>query len=272
MTPNLFLATQALFSPHKWFARKNSEKSSRRTEHWTAPVSGTYEYIPGRGWYLIATDFPEEKLARPIHVKYSKVLKRHLLQPDYDSRKRYGKINDDDGKIRTVGFFRLDDGVAWVQCWDEVGDFIPGPYKMWCVDKGTGRFRHMLKCDDPEYTTRRNSRNAEPSPSRRSQESRSTQYRGEGGSAREQPVSAPITRSNSMGGLPALGSSLANARSGSPTSLPMSQATTLLSATTIEQVSISGSRSGQSPRPGSSDNSAPVPTPAQTDHASIQGE
>ena len=263
MTPNLFLATQTLFSPHKWFVRKNFEKSSRKTEHWKAPISGIYEYIPGRGWYLVATDFPEEKLARPIHVKYSKVLKRHMLQPDYDSRKRYGKITGNNGGIKTVGFFRLDDGVAWVQCWDEVGDFIPGPYKMWCVDEETGRFRHMLKGDDPHYSSRRNSRNADPSPSRRSQESRSTQYRGEGGSADEQPVSTPSKCSNSMDDLPTLQSSLVNARSSSPTSLPMSQATTLLSATTVEQVSILGSRSDSSP-PGGSNNPAPSPVDQQT--------
>ena len=181
-----------------------------------------------------------------------------MLQPDYDSRKRYGKITGDNGRIKTVGFFRLDDGVAWVQCWDEVGDFIPGSYKMWCVDEETGRFRHMLKGDDPHYSSRKNGRNADPSPSRRSQESRSTQYRGEGGSADEQPVSTPSKCSNSMDDLPTLQSSLVNARSSSPTSLPMSQATTLLSATTVEQVSISGSRSDNSP-PDGSNNPAPSP-------------
>ncbi|KAF2489853.1 hypothetical protein BU16DRAFT_431086, partial [Lophium mytilinum] len=204
MTPNLYLATQTLFSPHKWFVRRQSEKPRRQTEHWEHPISGTYEYIPGRGWYLVATDYPDERLAQPIHVKYSKVLKRYMLQPDYDTRKRHANIKDDKGKTKNVCFFRLDDGVAWVHCWDNEGHFIPGPYKMWCVDKETNQFRHMLKGDDPYYTSRSNSRaDDQPPTSRRSQESRSTQYRGEGSNSRTPNTSQPSTRSNSVRGLSA---------------------------------------------------------------------
>jgi hypothetical protein len=200
MTPNLLVATQTLFSPHKWFVRRTSEKQRRKTEHWEHPVAGTYEYIPGRGWYLVATDCPNERVAQPIHVNYSKVLKRYMLKPDFDSRKRHGNIKDEkSGKLKNVCFFRLDDAVAWVQCWDDVGVFIQGPYKMWCIDKETGQFRHMLKGDDPDYTSRSNSRaNGDNDSPRRSQESRSTQYRGEAGSVRSPTASTPSTRANSV--------------------------------------------------------------------------
>ncbi|KAL1594241.1 hypothetical protein SLS59_008864 [Nothophoma quercina] len=189
MSPNLFLATQKLFSPHKWFRPSNSqERSVRKTEHWSEPKPGLYEYIPGRGWYLIATlkeaphDIPEttaeggpvqapqeppkeyEKLSRPISAHWSRVLKRYMLEDDYKARKKHGIIQNDKGKNVEVGFFRLDDGVAWVQCWNQEGTFIPGPYKLWCISQRTGLFRPMLKRDDPKFagsrnTSRSNSRN-----------------------------------------------------------------------------------------------------------------
>ncbi|KAI9678558.1 MAG: hypothetical protein M1817_005615 [Caeruleum heppii] len=79
MAPNLLVFTQTLFNPRRWgrgkshnrsrshsatnqadaASRNNSNASTaslRRTEHWDVPVPGTYEYIPGRGWYLIARD------------------------------------------------------------------------------------------------------------------------------------------------------------------------------------------------------------------------
>ncbi|OCK78387.1 hypothetical protein K432DRAFT_383899 [Lepidopterella palustris CBS 459.81] len=241
MTPNLFLATQTLFSPHKWFVRRKSEKAVRKIEHWQEPIAGTYEYIPGRGWYLVAIDEPQEKLARPAHIKYSRVLKRYLLETDYESRKKHGKITDEKGKVKNVSFFRLDDGISWVHCWDEVGNFLPGPYKLWVLDAEAGRFRHMLKGDDPEYSNRRNSRDEDPRrASRRSLESRSTQFRG---SSREKPVSGQSTQPSSVReqSIPRPSLQLDD-HSSSPTDVPMSRATTLLSANSAERATRSGSR------------------------------
>jgi hypothetical protein len=207
MSPNLFLATQKLFSPHKWFREnKSQERSLRRTEHWAKPTPGLYEYIPGRGWYLIAKEKeavqestteattteggpvqaaqePQtsyEKLARPVSVHWSRVLKRYLLEPAYKDRKNHGVITNEKGKKIEVGFFRLDDGVAWVQCWDQHGTFIPGPYKLWCISARTGLFRPMLKGDDPKFAgSRGNSRSNSRNPSierQNSGDSRSTQF------------------------------------------------------------------------------------------------
>lgn len=232
MTPNLFLATQTLFSPHKWFkSREGVERPKRRQEHWDSPVPGIYEYIPGRGWYLVATDKetghantnqhngpdPKEKeqarptskasqsttetretvkMTPPIPARYSKVLKRYLLAPDYEMRKRHGRIQDSRGRYYTAGFFRLDDGIAWVQCWDEEGEFIPGPYKLWCIDQQTGNFRHMLKGDDPSFVHSRQS-SIDGDYRRTSQDSRSTQFRSGPGSVRD-AVSQASTRPGSM--------------------------------------------------------------------------
>lgn len=204
MSPNLFLATQKLFSPHKWFREnKSQERSIRKTEHWAEPKPGLYEYIPGRGWYLVAKlkenahDVPEttteggpvraareapkeyEKLSRPISVHWSRVLKRYMLEEDYKARKKYGAVQNEKGRSIEVGFFRLDDGIAWVQCWDQEGTFIPGPYKLWCISQRTGQFRPMLKGDDPKFAgSRSNSRNPslELDADSRSQDSRSTEF------------------------------------------------------------------------------------------------
>ncbi|PVI02407.1 hypothetical protein DM02DRAFT_493233, partial [Periconia macrospinosa] len=214
MTPNLFVATQTLFQPHKWFRQSKAEKSLRKTERWNEPVPGVYEYIPGRGWYLIekdklhatdkdANDGPKDggpvlpigevgtiKMQPPIAVRYSKVLKRYLLAPEYEARKRYGDIKNSRGtKLLHVGFFRLDDEISWVNCWDENGEFVPGPYRLWFFDTKTGQFRHMLRGDDPEYQrshpgsrvqSRQNSIDQGQLVRRHSQESRSTEYRGAG--------------------------------------------------------------------------------------------
>lgn len=231
MTPNLFVATQKVFQPRKWF-KKQSDKPQRRTEHWESPVPGVYEYIPGRGWYLVATykehvddtteivpkdggpvggavdEKPKETVpvSSPVPVRYSKVLKKYLLNPDYEIRKKYGTIENSKGRMVQVGFFKLDDGVAWVNCWDEEGEFIPGPYKLWCIDKGNARFRHMLRADDPEYqrshpnsrtASRANSFDREAGSRRNSQESRSTQYRPGPGSTHD-GSSVPSTRASSI--------------------------------------------------------------------------
>jgi hypothetical protein len=295
MTPNLFVATQTLFSPHKWF--KPSQKGARpkrKTEHWDSPVAGIYEYIPGRGWYLVATDktptdqsstnvqTPEKKPApehtddtatretvkmhQPVQVKYSKVLKRYLLAPDYDMRKRHGKVQGSHGKSYEAGFFRLDDGTAWVECWDEEGVFIPGPYKLWCLDQTTGNFRHMLKGDDPSYVrSRANSIESRPG-SRRSQDSRSTQFRSGPGSTRDGP-SCPSTRANSIKQLPPTAptskpGSHTGSRRGSPKrspSIPLEEAKERLKAMAAEQAA--RSRASSFADDGSLRRPSPLPSP-----------
>jgi hypothetical protein len=233
MTPNLFLATQKVFQPHKWFRQPKIDRPTRVTEYWTTPEPGQYEYIPGRGWFLVAkvkhapTDPVEqakveggpvstvvplqprefEKLPKPIPVHRSRVLGRYLLEDDYKSRKRTTEIKNERGKRVQAGFFQLDNGVAWVHCWDENGIFIPGDksgYKLWCVDTATNEFRHMRKGDDPEYVRSRNpsrnpSRNVsrERSPDNRSQDSVSTAFRTASGSIRDGP-SLPSTRASSI--------------------------------------------------------------------------
>jgi hypothetical protein len=229
MTPNLFVATQKVFQPRKWFKKQN-DKPKRRTEHWESPVPGVYEYIPGRGWYLVATykepDATEIEskeggpvggavsaksketvpVPSPVAVRYSKVLKKYLLNPEYEVRKRYGAIENSKGRMVQVGFFKLDDSVSWVNCWDEEGEFIPGPYKLWCIDKGNDRFRHMLRADDPDYQrshsnsragSRANSFDRETNSRRNSQDSRSTQYRPGPGSTYDGP-SVPSSRPGSI--------------------------------------------------------------------------
>lgn len=227
MTPNLLVATQTLFSPHKWFKSK-AERTKRTTEHWDSPVPGIYEYIPGRGWYLVATDknHPEntEKSTKdeseltkkstkddkvnneqtkretvpmtpPVQVKYSKVLRKYLLAPDYQMRKKHGKIKDDSGKFYEAGFFRLDKPEnAWVECWDDNGEFIPGPYKLWVIDHNSGEFRHMLKGDDPAYLS---SRASSFEPDLHSEDSRSTKFAGSKPTSVKEP-SAPGTRPGSI--------------------------------------------------------------------------
>ncbi|KAH7384099.1 hypothetical protein DE146DRAFT_215067 [Phaeosphaeria sp. MPI-PUGE-AT-0046c] len=207
MTPNLFLATQKVFQPHKWFRAPKTERPTRVTEFWTLPEPGRYEYIPGRGWYMIAKlkeassqiNEPQnqegelvqpqqfEKLDKPIPVHRSRVLGRYLLDDEYKRRKMTTQIKNEQGKRVQAGFFQLDNGIAWVHCWDENGTFIPGDksgYKLWCIDAATKEFRHMRKGDDPDYVrSRRSSR--ERAPVNRSQESLSTAFPSGPGSTRD---------------------------------------------------------------------------------------
>lgn len=227
MTPNLFLATQKVLSPHKWFRAPKTERATRRTEYWLQPVPGQYEYIPGRGWYLIATpkessieqvtitskhadSLPETnsepkeftKLAKPIPVHRSQILKRYLLEDEYKRRKSQGWITNESGKKVQVGFFQLDDGIAWVQCWDEDGAFIPrSEYKRWFLDPKTNAFRHLKKSDDPNYIL---SRSRNPSLERHDSDARSQQSASTGyvrsGTASNAP-SMPSTRPSSIRGV-----------------------------------------------------------------------
>jgi hypothetical protein len=224
MTPNLFLATQKVFQPHKWFRAPRTERPTRVTEYWTTPVPGQYEYIPGRGWFLIATvkEAPTEpqsseagpvqlatsskprefeRLEKPTPVHRSRVLGRYLLEDDYKRRKKTTHIKNDRGKRVEAGFFQLDNGVAWVHCWDENGIFIPGDnggYKLWCLDSATNEFRHMRKGDDPNFVRSRPV-SRERDVDARSQESSSTVFKTGPGSVRDGP-SLPSTRASSIRG------------------------------------------------------------------------
>lgn len=155
MAPNLFVVAQTLVTPRRWRKRSRHYHSFRTREHWDSPVPGTYSYVPDQGWFLVELDSPNEteyQLPRP--VRYSRVLKRYLFQDEYITRKKFAQAKDTSGNTREVGFFQLDNKVAWVNCWDGEGVFIPGPYKLWCIDKETGQFRDMLKRDDPERQSR----------------------------------------------------------------------------------------------------------------------
>ncbi|KAL5115503.1 hypothetical protein ACEQ8H_006566 [Pleosporales sp. CAS-2024a] len=227
MTPNLFLATQKVFQPHKWFRAPKTERSTRVAEYWSTPVPGQYEYIPGRGWFLIARSVQAhvesanvhisgkdaavpnplseprefEKLAKAIPVLRSRVLGRYLLEDDYKRRKKTAMIKNENGKKVHAGFFQLDNGVAWVHCWDEDGIFIPGDksgYKLWCIDSATKEFRHMRKGDDPHFVRSRPA-SRERDVDARSQETVSTAFRTGPASVRDGP-SLPSTRASSIRG------------------------------------------------------------------------
>jgi hypothetical protein len=200
MAPNLFIATQKAFAPHKWFKSNKAEQSSKVVEEWTSPVPGQYESIPGRGWFLIATLKDDSKpeghpssyiksstgrvyipLDRPVPLKYSHAIGRYFLEPEFNKRKKTVMIKNDKGKEVQAGFFRVDD-VAWVKCWDEHDTFIPGNangaagYQRWVFDQQTQQFRHMIKRDDPNYVRSRKNSPARDADNR-SQESVSTEYR-----------------------------------------------------------------------------------------------
>ncbi|KAF2646224.1 hypothetical protein P280DRAFT_370459, partial [Massarina eburnea CBS 473.64] len=267
MAPNLLVASQTLFQPRKWFRASKNEKPKRKTERWEDPIPGLYEYIPRRGWFLVEKDkentadatekggpvltientTPKEtiKMDPPVAVRYSKVLKRHLLGPDYQNRKKDGEIENSQGKKSLVTFFRLDDGASWVNFLDEHGEFIPGktlhamlsdrhtksetgPYRLWFFDQSTNRFRHMLRRDDPEYQrsqansrvqSRQNSIDHDAFARRRSQESRSTEYRG-GPNSNRDGMSVPSTGANTRPNSNA--PSQANSRRGSFSRGPLS--------------------------------------------------
>lgn len=220
MAPNLLVATQKAFAPHKWF-KSNKADLCRVVEEWTSPVPGQYESIPGRGWFLIATlkdeSKPEENekptvkgsdgkkyilLEKPIPLKYSHALGRYFLEPEFEKRKKTVMIKDDKGKEVRAGFFRVD-SVAWVKCWDEHDTFIPGNangaagYQRWVWDAQINQFRHMLKRDDPNYIrSRRNSpaRDAD----NRSQESVSTEFRSSRPGSIKNGFSVGSTRASSI--------------------------------------------------------------------------
>ncbi|KAI9718437.1 MAG: hypothetical protein M1812_004158 [Candelaria pacifica] len=154
MAPNLFVGIRTLFTPQTWFCHKSCNKRSPsvgRLEHWDSPIPGTYEYIPGRGWYLIATDSPSSMKKRQP-VSYCQITKTWVLQSDFEERSQFAVVDIASGKHKRMGFYRLDDGIAYVMCWNGEGAFLPGPWERWCLDKETRKFRRMLIADDPNRT------------------------------------------------------------------------------------------------------------------------
>ncbi|KAI9759205.1 MAG: hypothetical protein M4579_002492 [Chaenotheca gracillima] len=162
MAPNPFGLVKKVFnsSPQNTPSPPESpaprSQSIRRTEHWDEPVPGLYEYLPGRGWYLIKRDSASEgeKLKREPVLRCP-ILHRWILRADREERTRTGKAIDQSGTITTKRFFKSDDPIAWINCWDKDGAFIPGPWERWCIDEKTGMFRKMLHGDDPEWRNRK---------------------------------------------------------------------------------------------------------------------
>ncbi|KAI9698669.1 MAG: hypothetical protein M1836_003779 [Candelina mexicana] len=151
MAPNLFVGVCTLFKPQTWFCHKAHPKrnaSVGRLEHWDSPIPGTYEYIPGRGWYLVATDFPSS-INKRQPVNYCQITEKWVLQSDFEQRSHFAIVEVSPGKQKRMGFFRLDDGIAYVMCWNGQGALIPGPWERWCLDKETRKFRKMVIGDDP---------------------------------------------------------------------------------------------------------------------------
>jgi hypothetical protein len=269
MTPNLLLATQKVFQPHKWFRASKSDRPTRVTEFWSIPEPGQYEYIPGRGWYLISrlktplagamepTTSEEEQVPAmssqprefekcvPVPVHRSRVLGRYLLEDDYKNRKKTTHIKNERGVRVQAGFFRLDNEVAWVHCWNEDGTFLPGGqsgYKLWCIDSATNEFRYMRKGDDPNFVrSRHTSASRDRDSETRSQDSVSTAFRSGPGSTRD-GLSVPSTRASSIRGGPfsptSTSSSRVQSRRGSPirnNSIPFEEAKAALRRMAKEQ-------------------------------------
>ncbi|KAI9795748.1 MAG: hypothetical protein M1833_006841 [Piccolia ochrophora] len=155
MAPNLFLLTRKAVAPHRWFCSKHRSQSARRasrcTEHWESPVAGTYEYLPGRGWYLIHRDdeSPEKPTQREV-VYYCKIIHRWILESELSDRTTWANVSTENGKMTQRRFFRMEDNVTWVNCWEDDGKFLPGPWQPWCFDKETSLFRKMLRKDEKQ--------------------------------------------------------------------------------------------------------------------------
>jgi len=162
MSPNPLVLVKKLAAPHRWFSARpaNTDKEEYQTsKHHSEPIPGWYEHRKGRGWFLTAKDEDDGKpLEKPLAVRYSKALKRWMLESEYEARKRQAYVEGPDGKKVGVTFFRCDNGIAWIKCWNEDGEFISGPYEQWCIDEKTGKFRKMLRGDCPDFKERQSSR------------------------------------------------------------------------------------------------------------------
>lgn len=173
MSPNLFLAVKTVFQPQEWFKHKDACKHSDLSsiQHRNDPVPGIYKHMPGRGWFLVATKPSASgavgtitNVSPPRPVLYSKVLKRFLFDSDFAARTRQARISGEPKWLGKSGFFRLDDGISWVNCWDHDGEFKKGPWQRYCWDADEEKFRPMLVGDhrhgedDEEWLARRNAK------------------------------------------------------------------------------------------------------------------
>ncbi|KAF2103874.1 hypothetical protein NA57DRAFT_50737 [Rhizodiscina lignyota] len=151
MSPNPYILLRNLVTPSRWFAQStpNLQKAKGRIEHWDKPLPGYYEYIPGRGWFLIAIDSDNgEKLDNPVPLTYCRILHRFMLKDDFEGRKRWGIVKDEQGVEKRGVLFRMDDGVTWIYCWNEFGVFDVSERRIpYCVDSDTKKFRIMSASD-----------------------------------------------------------------------------------------------------------------------------
>lgn len=163
MSPNLFLLLRKATQPQEWFQPSpQPQKAHPHTEYRQTPERGLYETIPGRGTYLIALagadpSTPTTPVHPPRKLEYSRVLHRHIFADDYARRKRQGRLADAAPDSPELGFFQLDDGVTYVNCFDDRGRFVAQHYRRYRLDARTGRFRPMLKGDDPAWLAARGS-------------------------------------------------------------------------------------------------------------------
>lgn len=154
MSPNLLYSARSSFNRQRgsrpWMIRRDLNHEHGIRTRTLTPVSGSYTHVPGRGVFLTAIDRADglqDSVQPPRQVEYSKVLHRYLFEDEYVARKRQGKFHYwTDGDV-TVGFFRLDDGVSYINCFDHKGWFVGGPYRLYCLGESTGRFRPMQKSD-----------------------------------------------------------------------------------------------------------------------------
>ena len=189
MTPNLYLCARTVVRPDTWVSRKHNRSSSHADrhliEHWDSPVPGTYEFFPGRGWYLTHRDYPIDNgyesgyesdqsglsaststtsrstasitstsstsstfsiCPKGEEVRYCRILHRYFLASELEARCRWGPVIRGEGnKAEICRFFRLDDGISWVLCWDSKGRFLYGPYRKYFMDQETGHMRPMTR-------------------------------------------------------------------------------------------------------------------------------
>lgn len=151
MSPNPYILLRNLVTPNRWFTSNTqpSHRSKGRIEHWEHPVPGLYEFVPGRGWFLVAVDTDDgDKLDNPVPLTYCRALHRFMLKDDFESRKKWGTVKDENGNCKKGVLFRLDDGVTWIFCWDEFGNFDTSDRKIpYCIDNNTRKFRIMTATD-----------------------------------------------------------------------------------------------------------------------------
>ncbi|KAI9683140.1 MAG: hypothetical protein M1829_005931 [Trizodia sp. TS-e1964] len=164
MTPNVTLVLRKAFSPSRWLRKRsrccNAPKS--KVEHWSRPVPGTYEYIPGRGWYMIEKDgFGPLKVRQA--VVYCQVLGRWILQAEFECRSQV--VWTDEGK--RIRCFQLDDGVTWVNCWGMDGRVKNAPWDRWMLDEKNGNFRLMPQQEQQHWQKRTELHSSHNKPSNR---------------------------------------------------------------------------------------------------------